>query len=121
MHVLSNAPLSFRLENYQGYYDWILRLKDALLDKGDFNVIVVDWSKGAGEEYGQSAGNTRLVGSMITEFIKFVILHNGNSIDLADRFYFIGFSLGGQVAGYVGNYLQTKYGMTLGRITGKHY
>lgn len=30
----------------------------------------------------------------------------------------IGHSLGAHLAGYVGNTLKTKYGLTLGRITG---
>ena len=38
----------------------MIDLKNALLDKGDFNVILVEWSRGANQDYGQSAGNTRL-------------------------------------------------------------
>ena len=33
-------------------------------------------------------------------------------------FYIVGFSLGGQTAGYAGSYLKEKARMTLGRITG---
>ena len=102
-----------------GYVKWMVRLKDALLVKGDFNVILTDWSVGANQLYGQSAGNTRLVGAIAGELIQFLIYHNGNTDDLADNFYFIGFSLGAQIAGYTGSYLQTKYSRKIGRITGK--
>jgi len=94
-------------------------MKNALLDREDCNVILVDWSGGSKTLYGQAAGNTRLVGVQIAELIKFLISSNGGSHDLAGRFYVIGFSLGGQIAGYVGSHLRAN-GMTLGRITGKY-
>ncbi|XP_029182870.2 inactive pancreatic lipase-related protein 1-like [Acropora millepora] len=105
-------------ENMEGYVKWMVRLKDALLVKGDFNVILTDWSVGANQLYDQSTGNTRLVGAIAGELIQFLIYHNGNTNDLADNFYFIGFSLGAQIAGYTGSYLQAKYDKKLGRITG---
>lgn len=37
-------------------------MKDALLRAGDFNVILVDWSKGSYFEYVQATANTRVVG-----------------------------------------------------------
>lgn len=106
-------------ETGNGYDNWMIDLKDALLDKGDFNVILVDWSRGANQEYGQSAGNTRLVGAIVAHFINFLIYHSGNSgQSAADKFYFIGFSFGAQTGGFAGRRLQEKYGMKLGRITG---
>ena len=100
----------------------MINLTYALLDKGDFNVILVDWSRGANQEYGQAAGNTRLVGAIIANFINFIIYHSGNSgQSAADKFYFIGFSFGAQTGGFAGRRLQEKYGMKLGRITGKKH
>ena len=93
-------------------------MKDALLEREDCNVILVDWSGGSRQLYGQAAGNTRLVGVQIGELIKFIINSHGGSKDLADRFYVIGFSLGGQIAGYAGKHLRDRR-MVLGRITGK--
>ena len=93
-------------------------MKNALLVREDCNVILVDWSGGSRRLYGQAAGNTRLVGAQIGELIKFIIYSNDGSKDLADRFYVIGFSLGGQIAGYAGRHLRAC-GMVLGRITGK--
>ena len=93
-------------------------MRDALLTREDSNVILTDWSGGAFQSYGQSAGNTRLVGAQIAELIKFIIKRNGDSKDLANRFYLIGFSLGAQITGYAGSRLRRE-GMELSRITGK--
>ena len=92
-------------------------MKDALLDRENCNVILVDWSKGAELLYGQAAGNARLVGVQIAELIRFLISSNNGSPDLADRFYIVGFSLGAQTAGYAGSNLRAN-DMELGRITG---
>ncbi|XP_027053477.1 inactive pancreatic lipase-related protein 1-like [Pocillopora damicornis] len=92
-------------------------MKDALLQREDCNVIVVDWFKGAKKGYFQSAGNTRLVGAMVGELVKFLISSVDGSPELAERFYVVGVSLGAQTAGYAGNYLKEK-GIKLGRITG---
>ncbi|XP_058961750.2 pancreatic triacylglycerol lipase-like [Pocillopora verrucosa] len=96
---------------------WPLEMKDALLQREDCNVVVVDWFKGAKKGYFQSAGNTRLVGAMVGELIKFLISSVDGSPELAERFYVVGVSLGAQTAGYAGNYLKEK-GIKLGRITG---
>ena len=100
------------------FIPWVQRMKDALLDREDCNVILVDWSAGAGLLYGQAAGNTRLVGVQIAELIRFLISSNSGSGDWAERFYIVGFSLGAQIGGYSGTNLRST-GMTLGRITGK--
>ena len=93
-------------------------MKNALKNREDCNVILVDWSKGANKDYYQSAGNTQLVGAQVGELIRFLISSAGGSRNLVDKFYVIGFSLGAQAAGYAGTYLKDKARMTLGRITG---
>ena len=93
-------------------------MKDALLNRKDLNVILVDWSKGAGFPYGQASGNTRLVGAQIAELIRFLITSAKSPSSFAHRFYIVGHSLGGHTAGYAGSYLRAR-GMRLGRITGK--
>ena len=94
-------------------------MKDALLNKGDFNVIMTDWNAGAHEDYEVSAASTQLVGAKMAELVHFLISHNGNSREFADNFYLIGFSLGAQIAGFAGRYLQEKHSIKIGRITGK--
>lgn len=96
---------------------WMTRMKDGLLGKLDCNVILVNWPKGSLPPYAQATGNTRLVGAMIGELIKFLISQTQGSADL---FHVVGFSLGGQIAGYTGSHLR-RAGLTLGRITGNNY
>ena len=101
-------------------------MKDALLQRIDSNVILVDWSKGAKKggllfEYPQASGNAQLVGAQTAELIKFLISNapgSSGSKNLGKRFYIVGFSLGAHVAGYAGRHLKANGGINLGRITG---
>ena len=90
------------------------QIKDGLLKKLDCNVIMVDWSRGSLPPYIQATGNTRLIGAMIAELIKFLLSQTQGSVDL---FHVVGFSLGAQVAGYAGRHLRQAR-LSLGRITG---
>ena len=89
-------------------------IKDGLLRNVDCNVILVDWYRGSLPPYVEAAGNTRLVGAMIAELIKFLISQTQSSVDL---YHVVGFSLGAHIAGYAGSRLKQN-GLTLGRITG---
>lgn len=94
------------------------RMVKALLDREDCNVIFVDWFNGATLPYAQASGNTRLVGAQIAVLIEFIISsYSADYPDNANRFYVIGFSLGGQIAGHAGRHLREN-NMVLGRITG---
>lgn len=60
-----------------GYMDnikltnWMQTLKDQLLKKGDFNVIIVDWSSGSSVSiYAQAAVNARVVGGAVDNLIR---------------------------------------------------
>jgi len=94
-----------------GRTDAITKMRKTLLDVGDFNVIQLDWSTGAKTTYEIATANTRLIGSVAAEFVKFLEKNSG-----ADRknFHVIGHSLGAHVAGYIGEKLEGK----LGRISG---
>ena len=99
-------------------------MKTALLEREDCNVILVDWSKGAGEPYLQASGNARLVGAQTAVLIKFLISNapgSSGSKNLGERFYIVGFSLGAQVAGFAGSHMQANDGIKLGRITGNAF
>lgn len=94
---------------------WMEHIRDGLLRNVDCNVILVDWYPGNFPPYIQATGNTRLMGVMIAELIKFLIAQTQSS---ADFFHVVGFSLGSHIAGYTGSRLQQN-GLTLGRITGE--
>ena len=79
--------------------------------QGDFNVIVLDWSKGARKlNYYKSVANTRLVGAQVGFLIQ--ALEDNYQISRSSL-HIIGLSLGAHVAGYAG---QACPG--IGRITG---
>jgi len=89
---------------------WIGQTRDALLQKGDFNVMVVDWSHGNRPDYNQAVTNTFIVGAEIAYLLKY--LHDHYSLNLADV-HLIGHSLGAQVSAHIGTRART-----IGRITG---
>ncbi|KAH7986361.1 hypothetical protein HPB49_026006 [Dermacentor silvarum] len=85
-------------------------VKDALLQLGDFNVVLVDWASGSKYEYAQATANTRVVGLEIARFIS--LLQEAFGVT-PNRFHVFGHSLGSHIAGYAGQKLRR-----LGRITG---
>lgn len=90
-------------------------MKDKLLKRDDFNIIIVDWSNGAKAPYEQAVGNTRMVGAQMAELIRFLV----NSTNATyGSFYFVGFDLGGHTAGFAGKIIGKQEGTLLGRITG---
>ena len=91
-------------------------IRDGLLRNFACNVILVDWYTGSLPPYVQAAGNTRLVGVMIAELIKFLISKAQSSVEL---FHVVGFSLGSHIAGYCGTRLKQE-GFLLERITGEY-
>jgi pimeloyl-ACP methyl ester carboxylesterase len=90
--------------------DWVLDMRDALLEADQVNVVTVDWSKGNGFPYTQATANTQIVGAELAKLIK----------NLCDKkasqpgdFHIIGHSLGAHIAGYAGERV-----IGLGKITG---
>ncbi|KYQ55339.1 Pancreatic triacylglycerol lipase [Trachymyrmex zeteki] len=84
-----------------------------LLDIEDANVIILDWTKGAGTSYGNAVANSELVGRQLA----LVLLDTINlGVDPSD-IHVIGFSLGAHVAGCASEVLKRK-SLLLGRITG---
>lgn len=95
---------------HSGAKVYFQEMKDALLGAGDFNVIIVDWSKGNGLPYTQATANTQIVGADIAILVNKLIASHGAS---ADRIHCIGHSLGAHICGYAGQRI-----VGLGKITG---
>ncbi|XP_060583369.1 inactive pancreatic lipase-related protein 1-like, partial [Ruditapes philippinarum] len=101
------------IHGYMDFVDrpWVGEMIKALLKHGDYNVIFVDWSKGAREiNYLRAVANTRVVGAQVAQLLK--ILTTVYDVDPINV-HIIGHSLGAHTAGYVGEYLDN-----IGRITG---
>jgi pimeloyl-ACP methyl ester carboxylesterase len=89
---------------------WVIDLKNALLEAGDFNVITVDWSRGNGLPYTQATANTQVTGAEIAKLISSMV----NKRNARPRdFHCIGHSLGSHVCGYAGARIPG-----MGRISG---
>lgn len=77
-------------------------------------MVLVDWRQGGGvSSYRQAVSNAELVGRQVAQLLLLMVSLGAN----ASKMHVVGFSLGAQVAGYVGYTLQ-KAGLQLGRITG---
>ncbi|XP_059170483.1 lipase member I-like [Physella acuta] len=93
-----------------GNISWILNMVNELRNKGDLNVVVVDWSGGASSLiYHQSVANTRVVGAVLALLLQEMIALGARP----SQFHLIGFSLGAHVAGYTGQIVSG-----VARITG---
>lgn len=96
----------FIIHGYQnnGNSDVNIKLRDAYLQKGDFNVIVVDWGKGANHMWYDTA-RSRIydVGEVVAEFIELLVSDFGASVS---SMQVAGHSLGAHTAGVVGKRLK---------------
>ncbi|XP_022095915.1 pancreatic lipase-related protein 2-like [Acanthaster planci] len=114
----ASSPTKFIIHGFtdKGETSWLLKMKDKLLAKGDFNVIGVDWQKGASPsfipDYCKARQNIRVVARQIRNLIK--KMQSKYSAFSLNNVHIIGHSLGGQMAGYVGQ----EFGGKIGRISG---
>ncbi|XP_075989905.1 pancreatic lipase-related protein 2-like [Anticarsia gemmatalis] len=83
-------------------------LVPAFLSAEDVNVIVVDWSAGAGSiNYATAVANTVPAGESIARFVTWL---NGATGAVSRMYHIIGHSLGGHMAGIIGRNLGGQVG-----------
>lgn len=87
-------------------------ITSALLDLGDFNVIVVDWRGVAGGSYFSAASQVPAIGNHVGNVIQWIFNNFGGNFD---QLHLIGFSLGAHIVGNAGRAL----GGRPIRVTGK--
>ncbi|KAG7209826.1 hypothetical protein KM043_011435 [Ampulex compressa] len=88
-------------------------IRDVYLKRGDYNLILVNWGKLAALPwYVTAVRNTRIVGPYVARFVSW--LDAKGAVPLS-RIHVIGFSLGAEVAGFMGKALAPR---KIGRITG---
>ena len=95
---------------------WVTRLRSALLQQEDMNVITMDWSDKAGGWYFQITKNSRTAGRQAGDLLHHLVTQAPSSRKLL---HIVGFSLGAHAAGFCGRHLDKQYGMKPDRITGK--
>ncbi|CAG5122854.1 unnamed protein product, partial [Candidula unifasciata] len=104
---------------------WLKEMADALLEQGDYNVIIVDWSGGSSFYFGyflsafsgdfsfpftRAAANSRVVAAQLANIISHLI--NSTGLTPGD-FHLIGHSIGAHLAGEIGRRIPG-----IGRISG---
>ncbi|XP_046962859.1 lipase member H-A-like [Vanessa cardui] len=112
---VKNSPIKVLIHGYTGHRDFSpnTEIRPAYMECCDYNIISIDYNKIALEPcYMQAARNTELVGMCTAQLIDEMVQNHG--FDLR-QFHIIGFSLGGQTAGYISNFLKSG---TLDRISG---
>ncbi|XP_045446012.1 pancreatic triacylglycerol lipase-like [Melitaea cinxia] len=86
-------------------------ITSALLDLGDFNVIVIDWRGVAGGSYSSAANQVPAIGNHVGNFIQWIFNNFGGNFN---QLHLIGFSLGAHIVGNAGRAL----GGRPARVTG---
>lgn len=102
----------------------IADVKDALLQQGNYNVIMVNWEGGADiglvdlikfwTLYRQASQNTRVVAKQLHLLLERLHAEFGGRFEYGRHVHLIGHSLGAQIAGLAAGYLDGK----VGRISG---
>ncbi|KAK0172445.1 hypothetical protein PV328_005761 [Microctonus aethiopoides] len=91
-------------------------IKNAYLARGEFNIILVSWSKLAVVPwYINAVKNLPTVGAYIAKLIKWL---EYRGVNYSSNLHVIGFSLGAHVAAFVGEELARNRFSKIGRITG---
>lgn len=76
-----------------------VNIRNAYLQKGNFNVFIVDWGKGSHSGYITSRNRVEAVGQTIANFITFLNRETGMTLASVT---IVGHSLGAHIAGFVG-------------------
>ncbi|CAF4862835.1 unnamed protein product [Pieris macdunnoughi] len=103
---VKNAPIKILIHGYTGHRDFSpnTEIRPAYFDCCDYNIISIDYNPLALEPcYIQAAANTELVG-MCTALLIDELVNEGFRLE---DIHVIGFSLGGQAAGFIANYIQS--------------
>ncbi|XP_015516952.1 pancreatic triacylglycerol lipase [Neodiprion lecontei] len=97
-NFLSSRPTRIVTHGWRSseFSDACVVVRDAYLAAGDYNVIVVDWSSIASENYLTAASSVRNVAGQISSFLNFL---NENAGLQFGETNIVGHSLGGHIAG----------------------
>ncbi|KAM8704978.1 hypothetical protein ACLKA7_009438 [Drosophila subpalustris] len=100
-HFNKDHPTRFVIHGWtQSHSDSMnTRITKAWLSKGDYNIIIVDWSRARSVDYASSVIAVPGAGRKVGEMIKYLNEKHGMSLD---SLYVIGHSLGAHVSGYAG-------------------
>lgn len=94
-------PTRYLIHGWNGHDDTAMnnQARPALLQRGNFNVIVVDWGLGAQANYVSARNRVGDAGAVVAQFIDWLNMVRGVPFASVSC---IGFSLGAHVAGFAG-------------------
>lgn len=94
-------PTRYLIHGWNGHDDTSMnnQARPALLQRGNFNVIVVDWGIGAQADYLTARNRVAAAGGVVAQFIDWLNMVRGVPFASVSC---IGFSLGAHVAGFAG-------------------
>ncbi|XP_050347141.1 pancreatic triacylglycerol lipase-like [Nymphalis io] len=104
---VKNSPIKVLIHGYTGHKDFSpnTEIRPAYMECCNYNIITVDYNKIALEPcYLQATRNIELVGMCLAQLIDEMVQNHNFQLK---QFHVIGFSLGGQTAGYLSNYLKS--------------
>lgn len=114
-NYIKGRPFIVLIHGYTGHKDFSpnTHIRPALFQNGEYNVISLDYHPLAPEPcYVQAVQNLPLVAKCTAQLLDYMM---GNGMFTLDDLHIIGFSLGGQTAGMISNFVTTG---KLRRITG---
>ncbi|XP_035225003.1 pancreatic lipase-related protein 2-like [Stegodyphus dumicola] len=82
---------------------WMREMKEQLLQRGNYNVILFDWTWGNTPDYAVAASHTKTVGQQMAFVIKNIMQQKKVS---AETFHIIGHSFGSHIAGFAGKQIK---------------
>nr|XP_019557989.2 phospholipase A1-like [Aedes albopictus] len=97
----SSLPLRIVIHGWMNNFTSlaIRGVKDAYLANGQYNIVGVDWNKGAAEAYLRASQYTLAVGHVVADLINRMVR---SGMTTMDQIYLIGHSLGAHIAGNTG-------------------
>uniref|UniRef100_A0A224YPF2 Pancreatic lipase-related protein 1 n=1 Tax=Rhipicephalus zambeziensis TaxID=60191 RepID=A0A224YPF2_9ACAR len=104
--------------NFNDDIKWMEDMRDALMKTVNCNVLIVTWLNGARiPDYTRAASNAAMVGALLSLLLQAMISTSNGRLS-AENIHVIGFSLGGQAAGFCGRHFYNNTREKIGRITG---
>ncbi|XP_003425034.3 pancreatic lipase-related protein 2 [Nasonia vitripennis] len=122
----SSRKTCFIIHGFKDHHQrgWIKKLQKGLHNAINYNLIIIDWSKGSESwNYVEAVHNTYKVAQGIVKFLDSMqkevsILNNFTENESWKNLYFIGHSLGAQIAGQAGHLIKSSSNFKMERITG---
>ncbi|XP_035206600.1 uncharacterized protein LOC118181539 [Stegodyphus dumicola] len=105
----------FLIHDYDGKNaEWQCRLENALLNRTECNIFIVNWNTDVRQPYEKAIANIRVVGAEVGFFMQRITMFSVKP----RLIHIIGHGLGAHASGYAGKWFHDREELLVGRITG---